>query len=154
MTDSEDITRRQSSGQRDDEGNRCAKHAVLQRSQLTLLIAYKLCLFTQIFSPESSFYPGLNGINSILDVENDNLADDIPDEAHFEFEDDWIEAPPTAEVSRGQPNKISKGLASEVRSRYFISTFILYSHLTETDLDEPPSHEWTTRTYFYHPWWG
>ncbi|KAN0124676.1 hypothetical protein V8E53_012645 [Lactarius tabidus] len=62
---------------------------------------------------KASFYPGLNGIDSILDVENDNLADTIPDEAHFEREDDWIEAPSTAEVSQGQPSKFSKSLATE-----------------------------------------
>jgi hypothetical protein len=115
MTDGEDITRQQSSEQRDDGIQRCAIPCTLQRSQLTSLNAYKCCLFTtKFFFPEASFYPGLNGIDSILDVENDNLADTIPDEAHFEREDDWIEAPSTAEVSQGQPSKFSKSLATEV----------------------------------------
>jgi hypothetical protein len=64
------------------------------------MLTNAVCLQPNYFFPEASFYPGLNGIDSILNVENDNLADTIPDEAHFEREDDWIQAPSTAEVSQ------------------------------------------------------
>ena len=75
-------------------------------------------MFTQFFLPELSFYPGLNGVASILDVEDDNLANTIPDEAHFEDEDDWFEVPSAAEVSRAavQYSKFSEAVANEVRS--------------------------------------
>jgi hypothetical protein len=47
------------------------------------MLTNAVCLQPNFFFPEASFYPSLNGIDSILDVENDNLADTIPDEAHF-----------------------------------------------------------------------
>lgn len=108
----EQITRQMPIRQKEDEGQ---QRAVLQRSQL---FAYKSCLFTHhFFSLEASFYPGLNGIDSILDVQTDNLADLLPDEAHFEDEDDWIDIPSVTELSRGQTSKFSEAVAKEVSSR-------------------------------------
>jgi hypothetical protein len=76
-----------------------------------------LFVYTNFFSPESSFYPGLNGVTSILDVESDNLADSFPDEAQFEDEDDWIKIPSTGDiqVSQGHASKFLEALANEVR---------------------------------------
>ncbi|KAF8263175.1 hypothetical protein EI94DRAFT_1704178 [Lactarius quietus] len=62
---------------------------------------------------EVSFYPGLNGVNSILDVESDNLADSINNEAQFEEEDDWIDVQSTVEPSHIQTSKFSEALALE-----------------------------------------
>ena len=83
------------------------------------------------FLPEASFYPGLNDVASILDVQDDNLA--IPDEAHFEDEDDWFEVPSAAEVSRVatralQVSKFSEAVVTEVRSQYVTYSFTSYSH--------------------------
>ncbi|KAF8257272.1 hypothetical protein EI94DRAFT_1709311 [Lactarius quietus] len=62
---------------------------------------------------KASFYPGLNGMNSILDVESNNLADSINDEAQFEEEDDWIDVQSAVEPSRIQTSKFSEALALE-----------------------------------------
>ena len=84
---------------------------------LTNLVCLHLCSH-KFFSPESSFYPGLNGVASILDVEDNNLANTIPDEAHFEDEDNWFEVPSAAGVSRVavRYSKFSEAVANEVRS--------------------------------------
>ena len=121
MSGGEDITREQSGRREEGEG----KRRTLQRSELT---AYKSCLFalTFFFLPESSFYPGLNGINSILDVESDNLADAIPDESQFENEDDWIDFPFVGNASQVHPSKFSEAVANEVSSQYF-TVHLLYS---------------------------
>ena len=79
--------------------------------------------------PESSFYPGLNGVNSILDVENDNLTDAIPNKSLFEDEDDWIDdAPSTGKASQVHPSKFSEAVANEVSSRYLTKMFALQPH--------------------------
>ncbi|KAF8263320.1 hypothetical protein EI94DRAFT_1704075 [Lactarius quietus] len=62
---------------------------------------------------KASFYPGLNGVNSILDVESDNLADSINDEAQFKEEDDWIDVQSAVEPSRIQTSKFPEALALE-----------------------------------------
>jgi hypothetical protein len=82
------------------------------------LLTNQVCRFNFAFSLESSFYPGLNGVNSILDVQTDNLADSIPDEAHFEDENDWIDNQCyAAGLFRGRPTKFSEAIANEVSFR-------------------------------------
>ena len=109
----EDNIEREKSGRRGEGED---KRRALQRSELC---AYKSCLFALIFfSPESSFYPGLNGITSILDVQSDNLADAIPDESQFEDEDDWIDIPSVGNASQVHPSKFSEAVANEVSSQY------------------------------------
>ena len=117
------------------------------------LFAYKYCLivYPQFFLPEASFYPGLNGINSILDVQSDDLADNLPDEAFFEDENDWIHIPSFNELPRGQTSKFSLAVTKEVSSRNLISTFIFTATLTETHLERITSHEWTQQTDVW-PW--
>ncbi|KAF8256385.1 hypothetical protein EI94DRAFT_1711674 [Lactarius quietus] len=88
----EGMLRQQSRQPRQDEGKRC-EAAPLQR--------------------KVSFYPGLNGVNSILDVESNNIADSINNEAQFEEEDDWIDVQSTVEPSCIQTSKFSEALALE-----------------------------------------
>ena len=144
MSGGEDIVREQSSGQGEGEG----KRRTLQRSEST---AYKSCLFALIFFflPESSFYPGLNGVNSILDVESDNLADSFPDESQFEDEDDWIGVPSTGEASQVHLSKFSEAVANEVS--FFIphEKAHLTATLTETNPEDFTSRKWTD---IYHLW--
>ena len=123
MLGGEDIAMQQSGGQGEGEGKRRALLRPLQRSEST---AYKSCLFALIFFfLESSFYPGLNGVNSILNVETDNLADAIPDKSQFEDEDDWIDVPSVGKASQVHPSKFSEAVANEVSSRYLTHTFVL-----------------------------
>ncbi|KAN0141831.1 hypothetical protein V8E53_000293 [Lactarius tabidus] len=91
----EDMTRQPSSGQEDQQCVEQRTAAALQR--------------------KASFYPGLN-VDSILDVQSDNLAE-IPDEAHFEDEEDWICIPTMSELSRGRTSKFSESVMKEPHSQ-------------------------------------
>jgi hypothetical protein len=85
-------------------------------TNLVCLLFTGVCLLPEKILLEASFYPGLN-VDSILDVQSDNLAE-IPDEAHFEDEEDWICIPTMSELSRGRTSKFSESVMKEVSSRY------------------------------------
>ena len=86
-----------------------------------------LCLFASIFFlPEASFYHNLNGINSLLNVESDNLADTMAKEVQFEDKSDWINVQSAVEPSRVQTSKFSEALALEVRPGYQTLTCTLW----------------------------
>ncbi|KAN0142114.1 hypothetical protein V8E53_000576 [Lactarius tabidus] len=91
----EDMTRQPSSGQEDQQCVEQRTAAALQR--------------------KVSFYPGLN-VDSILDVQSDNLAE-IPDEAHFEDKEDWICIPTMSELSHGRTSKFSESVMKEPHSQ-------------------------------------
>ncbi|KAN0141977.1 hypothetical protein V8E53_000439 [Lactarius tabidus] len=91
----EDMTRQPSSGQEDQQCVEQHTAAALQR--------------------KASFYPGLN-VDSILDVQSNNLAE-IPDEAHFEDEEDWICIPTMSELSCRRTSKFSESVTKEPHSQ-------------------------------------
>jgi hypothetical protein len=101
------------------------------------------------FLPAASFYPGLNGVDSILDIENDSLADSMTDEVLFEDENDWIDVHSTVQPSRVQTSKFSEALALEVSAQHLMLTFKLQCLLQQpiwnmsrsmSGQSEPPFH--------------